>query len=162
MTMSVVPNADGSYTIECNGVKIKVGIQQPTDSTPAPIGDTPPPPKPPKPWPRVPRPNRGGVTAYLQLEVATDDRLLMREISADEVQAILARAAPEARIDVRRDGDRSLTAELRLPAGQALEIPLLQNAVEELRQGFGAVDIYIRVAPNQLGDAYIRVETGAS
>lgn len=76
MSIKVTPNADGSYTVSCEGVEVVVGQGKGSGSSRG-GGDTSQPDTGPDPgpiiWPDDPDPNEGGVYAYLFVGTPTSE-----------------------------------------------------------------------------------------
>jgi hypothetical protein len=159
MTMTVVPNPDGSYTVKCGDAEVTVGGPQPVV--------TPLPPDPPDddPWPD-PEENGGGVTAYLHLgrlrPRANPFDAPLTELLPEFVvpPAALARAIPGVALHSRRGRRGHLVLELQVPAGQPFDLERLKDAARAMRGNARRVDLHIYVergAPTPLG-AYHQVE----
>lgn len=156
MSMTVVPNPDGSYTITCGGAEVTVG-----GSKPAPAPAPPPEPDPPpEPWPE-PDDNDGGVIAYLHVGppalgegpfVFSSPPKWQRII---EPPTFLTEAVPGAHVDlsVGRHQD-TLVVVVRVPVGLAFDIDGLTAAARRLRGAARRVKLHVyvdRAAPAPLG-----------
>lgn len=170
MAMTVVPNPDGSYTVECGGVKVTVGGSQAPGAAPG-RGSTDPidpldpiePVVPAPTWPRKPRPNRGGVVAHLHVGGAPLIQLQPFGFPDIEVPpAGLMEAAPGARIVTRPLADGTLQVDLHAPPGTPLRMDLLQEAVLRLRQEYRSVELHIHVALNDGAPQHDQVQVGLS
>lgn len=130
MTMAVVPNADGTFTVECGEEKVTVG-------------GSPPPPR--ARQRNRPIPNDGGAVAYLRLGV--NPQIVAEPFDSPITktpQELLAEAAPNARISVRRNVHGTQVF-IQAEPGTPLDLGQIQQAVGGLIEGIGPVDLYIYV-----------------
>lgn len=159
MSMTVVPNPDGSYTVKCGDAEVTVGGGQPVV--------TPLPPDSPDedPWPD-PEENGGGVTAYLHLGRLRSRANPFDAPLSDLLQefvvppAPLARAIPGAALHLRRGRRGLLVLELQVPAGQPFDLEQLKDAAREMRWKARRLELHIYVekgSPTPLG-VYQQVE----
>lgn len=146
MAMTVVPNPDGSYTVECDGAKVVVGGRD------APAA---PPPQPPYVWPE-PDDNDDGVVLYLHVGRRRPPRSSVFGEPTPLVlpqyvrpPAWLDEALPGARMNVRVARDDRLELEFQVPAGQAFDVAQLRAVARAMR------------APDQRVRMHIYVETAA-
>lgn len=131
MSMTVVPNPDGSYTVECNGVKVTVG------------GHATPIRKPPK----KPDPNDGGVVAYLH--VGSPSHITFRPLDSPFTEVpppAFTRAVPEAVITLHPGLSGPTVVQLDVPPGVPLDLQRLQQALAEWRAETGReAELHIHV-----------------
>lgn len=130
MTMSVVPNADGSFTVKCNGVKMVVGGS--------------PPPR--RKLPKKPEPNDGGFVAYLHVGAPTIDLLPLDSPFTEVPPSAFTEAAPGARVTLRTPLSGPTVVELQVPPGTPLDMERLQAAVQQWRLETGQdAELHIHV-----------------
>lgn len=130
MAMTVVPNPDGSYTVECDGAKVVVGGRD------APVT---PPPQPPYSWPD-PDDNDEGVVLYLHVGprrppwpgvFGKPSPLVLPEYVRPP--AFLDDALPGALMSVRIARDDRLELEFQVPAGRPFDVARLREAARAMR-----------------------------
>lgn len=122
MTMTVVPNPDGSYTVECNGVRVTVGGQATASRKP----------------PKRPDPNDGGVVAYLH--VGGPSNITFRPLDSPFTEVpppAFARAVPGAVITLHQSFSGPTVVELDVPPGVPLDLQRLQDALAQWRAETG-------------------------
>lgn len=153
MAMTVVPNADGSFTVESDGVAVTVGghrahLPTPTEESAAPIeADVS---VPPFVWPKKPTRNRGGAVAHFHVGFPSGLWNPFDRPAVEVPPPYLVEAAPGARIFTRHTGTNTLVVELHAPPATPLDIGRLQDAMQRLRgdhPGTG-VELHIYVAFN--------------
>lgn len=142
MAMTVVPNPDGSYTVECDGAKVVVGGR---DAPPAP------PPQPPYTWPE-PDDNDDGVVLYLHIGRRRPPRpdlfgeptpLVLPEYVRPP--AFLDDVLPNALMHVRVARDDRLELEFQVPAEQSFDVAQLGTAARAMRAPGQRVRLHIYV-----------------
>lgn len=142
MALMVVPNPDGSYTVECDGAKVVVGGHD------APVA---PPPQPPYLWPD-PDDNDEGVVLYLHVGPRRRPRpgvfgepapLVLPEYVRPP--AFLDDALPGALMSVRVARDDRLELEFQVPAGQPFDVARLQGAARAMRAPGQRVRLHVYV-----------------
>jgi hypothetical protein len=141
MTMTVVPNPDGSYTVKCGDAEVIVGGRGgPTAPVP-----------PPYTWPE-PDDNDGGVVAYLHVGPRRPPRFSRFATQAPMVQpeyfeppALLAKAIPGAAMSSRGARRGRLVLELQVPAGQPFDVDRLKEAAWAVRGQSQQVRLHVYV-----------------
>ena len=164
MSMTVVPNPDGSYTVKCGELEVTVGGGARPEPVPAP--DPMPDPDPEEPWPE-PDDNDGGAIAYLHVERPTfrTGPFILTGTPAFpgyiEPPAFLVEAVPGANVALRGGRrNRTLVVELHVPAGQALDVAQLKAAAWRMRGSARWVElhVYVDVMPPSPLDIHIEIE----
>lgn len=150
MSMTVVPNPDGSYTVKCGEVEVTVGGGAMPAPVPAP-DPTPDPDPDPDPWPE-PDDNDGGAIAYLHVgrtRVRTGPFILPGTPAFPgyfEPPTFLIEAVPGANVALRGETRRqTLVVELHVPAGQAFDIDQLKAAAWRMRGNARRVALHVYV-----------------
>lgn len=140
MSLMVNPNPDGSFTVECNGVKIVIG----GGSAPSPTII----------WPKVGT-NDDGVGICLHVGPRPSLRRSSRRFGAPAPVELLAFTRPPTLIeDVvpgagfrlrSTQGERVLVLELQVPANQLIDVARLKEAVTPARGEGREVQLHIYV-----------------
>jgi hypothetical protein len=144
MTMTVIPNPDGSYTVKCGDAEVIVGGRN------GPVAPAPPP----YTWPE-PDDNDGGVVAYLHVgrrrppgggrygRFSVPAPVVAPEYA--EPPALLAKAIPGAAMSSRSARRGQLVLELQVPAGQPFDVDRLKDAARAVRGQSRQVRLHIYV-----------------